>query len=52
MRWSTSLYILTLPILITAGIIVVEIFFLDCHVIKQDNMIKALGDYNDRSPSR
>ena len=26
--------------------------FLVCHVIKQDHVVKGLGDHNDRSPSR
>ena len=25
--------------------------FLVCHVIKQDHVIKGLGEYNDRNPS-
>ena len=40
------------PCLVAISICVVEIqCFLVCHVIKQDHVIKGLGDYNDSSPS-
>ena len=45
-------YVTTLSILVTAGVLVVEIMNLACHVVKQDHVIKGSGDYNDKTPSR
>ena len=35
-----------LSILVATGVLVVEIMFLACHVVKQDHVIKGSDDYN------
>ena len=50
MSWSSSWYVTTLPSLVATSIVVIAMFV--CHVIKQDRVIKVLGDYHNRSPSR
>ena len=45
-------YVTTLSMLVTTGVLGVEIMNLACHVVKQDHVIKGSGDYNDKKPSR
>ena len=48
---NSSLYVTTLPSLVTIGFVIVEMYLV-CYVIQQDHVTEGSCDYLDGSPSR